>query len=686
MTDTRASVNDFLSRITEVIEDNLSNERFGVSELASSIGMSRSNLLRKIKKSTNLSASQFIRQVRLKNAMDILKDGSLTVSEVSYRVGFSSSSYFVKCFHDFYGHPPGEARKEGFEQMDKSEPPESGSKLMNKSIATIGIFILVAIILIIVIKPFSEEKNNLDNSIAVLPFKNDSNDSTNLYIINGLMESVLNNLQKIKDLRVISRTSVEKYRYAPMIIPEIAKELNVNYFVEGSGQKVGDEILLNIQLIEASTDKRLWSEQYRRKTEDIFELQKEIAKNIASQIQAIITPAEEARIDKQPTDNLIAYDYFLKGLDLLNRIEQDRLDEALIYFQRAIEEDPEYARAYAAVAITYYQMDKNLATKNYTDLINTYADKALLYDDQLAQSLIAKGLFYMASAEYLLAISYFEKALEYNPNSDLVYVFLVDLYANYFPDTEKYLKYSLRGLKINLAVYDPVTISFSYLHISNAFLQSGFIDEAEKYILMSLDYFPENIYSAYLKPYILFSRTNDMEATKDQLITVLRKDTSRLDVIQEVAKACFYLRDYQQSYKYYKQLVEGQKALNLNIFKGEDAKIGLVLAQLGMKEESVKVFNRYKDYADNDKSVYKNLSLAVYYSYHGETDRAFEHLRLFAEENNLHYLTVRFLEIDPLLDNIREDSEFIEIMNDINSRFNKYHKRIRNTLENENLI
>ena len=106
------------------------------------------------------------------------------------------------------------------------------------------------------------------------------------------MESTLGNLQKIEDLRVISRTSVEKYRDTEKGIPEIAKDLNVNYLVEGSGQRVGDEILLNIQLIEASSDRPIWVEQYSREVIDIFALQKEIAQKIAAAIKAIVTPAE----------------------------------------------------------------------------------------------------------------------------------------------------------------------------------------------------------------------------------------------------------------------------------------------------------------------------------------------------------------------------------------------------------
>ena len=129
-----------------------------------------------------------------------------------------------------------------------------------------------------------------------MPFKNDSADSTNVYIVNGLMESILNNLQKIENLRVISRTSVEKYRTQQKTIPEIARELGVSYLVEGSGQKAGDKILLNIQLIDAKSDKHLWAEQYARETGDIFELQQEVAKKIAGEIEVIITPEEVNRI------------------------------------------------------------------------------------------------------------------------------------------------------------------------------------------------------------------------------------------------------------------------------------------------------------------------------------------------------------------------------------------------------
>ena len=205
----------------------------------------------------------------------------------------TKNEYFIKCFREHYGYPPGEVGK----RKEKETPAGPKSKRGKKQVILIsGLFILIlaSILLILMVRPGSKAPSDLEKSIAVLPFKNDSNDSTNIYIINGLMESILENLQKIEDLRVISRTSVEKYRNNPRTSPEIARELNANYLVEGSGQKIGDQILLNIQLIEAVTDRHLLAKRYKRETDDIFELQQEVARSIAGEIEAIITPEEAA--------------------------------------------------------------------------------------------------------------------------------------------------------------------------------------------------------------------------------------------------------------------------------------------------------------------------------------------------------------------------------------------------------
>ena len=192
----------------------------------------------------------------------------------------------------------------------------------------------------------------LEKSVAILPFKNDSPDEANIYFINGLMEEVLNNLQKIKDLRVISRTSVEQYRNQTKTIPEIAKELGVNYIVEGSGQKYGNSFRLRTQLIMAAKENHLWGESYQQEineVKDIFRIQSQIAESIAKELKAVITPQEKELIERLPTSELEAYDAYLKGHFFWRKITPNDFDIALQYFELAKEKDPNYALAYAGI-------------------------------------------------------------------------------------------------------------------------------------------------------------------------------------------------------------------------------------------------------------------------------------------------------------------------------------------------
>ena len=685
MPDSNLTGNDFLNKIIKIVEDNLSNEKFGVSELANEVAMSRSNLLRKVKKETNLSVSQFIRQIRLKNAMKMLKQNSSTVSEISYNVGFSSVSYFIKCFHDFYGYPPGEVGKRAVKEK-KTEQLDT-AKNRKKAILVSAICVaIIAIIFIIFYNPFITKSKEPEKSIAVLPFINDSGDSSNVHIINGLMESILNNLQKIEDLRVISRTSVEKYRNTDKTIPEIAKELNVSYFIEGSGQKIGDKILLNVQLIEAESDKRLWAEQYDREVKDIFEMQRDIAKKITFQTHAIITPEEEEQINKVPTDNLEAYENFLKGREFMNKGNFDGLRQAIPYLQKAIEQDENFARAYSAISISYYYLDLLRIDKKYTHEINNYADKALLIDPKLPQGLLAKGLYYIHIRDYKQAASYLEKAHEYHPNSAMIINILSDFYTSYIPNTQKYLEYALKGIRLNIAANDSSTTSFIYLHISNAFVQTGFVEQAEIYVNKSLEYNPNNIFSEYVKAYILYAKNKNLEETVNLLVKTFNKDTTRLDVMQEVGKIYYYLRDYENSYTYFKKFTEIREAQNLDIFRHMNAEIGFVFEKMGLLQEAKNHFNDYKIQAEGNASIYKDLELSMYYSYKGEIKKAIHHLELFSQQSDYHYWTVLFVKIDPLMDNVKDLPEFKKIWGTIENRFWKNHRQIKSSLKEKGLI
>lgn len=677
---------NFIKKIESIILENLSNEQFGVSELADMMHMSRSNLLRKIKKHTQLSASQFIRQVRLKKSIELLKETQLTISEVSHQVGFGSASYFIKCFREYYGHPPGDVGK-GMVIAEKESVQTPFLKQHQRKIMLATVSLVVLIISFFIFS--KKQKNNeveIEKFIAVLPFKNESSDASNLYFVNGLMESVLNNLQKIEDLRVISRTSAEKYRHTNKSIPEIAEELNVNYLVEGSGQRVGNRVLLNIQLIEASTDTPIWVEQYNKKVVDIFDLQNEVAKKIADAIQAKITSAEMEQIEKKPTENLVAYDYYLQALEPYNTRTKEGLEEAISLFEKAVSEDPQFSLAYAYIAFSYYYLDLFQKQKQYTELINYNADKALLYNPKSAESLIAKAVYYMYIKEYRLALPHLEKALEYNPNSSAVINMLSNLYANYVPNTAKYLTYALKGIQLDIAANDSIAKSFIYLNLSNALIQNGFIEKANTYIDTSLDYDPNNSYAPYVKAFILYAKDRNLEQTNDLLIKEFQKDTTRLDILQEVAKLYYYQEDYDTAFLYYEKFVAARKKHDLDIYPQEDIKIGLVYEKMGLKKQASEYFDSYTAYCKNDKSIYKPASMATLYAHEGKMDEAIEQLKVFSTKSNYQYWIVLFMETDPVFKPLKKHPEFYKVMQKITDRFWENHNRLKKSLENEGLI
>lgn len=678
---------DFIRQLRAIVEKHLSNEQFGVTELADELNMSRSNLLRKVRKLSKLSVSQFIRQMRLEYSMELLQASSLNISEIAHQVGFSSTSYFIKCFREHYGYPPGAANKKSataVESIPTTITPSRHKKMMVIILAFIGLLaVLVAVLFKYVHRTSSTTA--LEKSIVVLPFKNDSNDSTNVYLINGLMESTLNNLQKIQDLTVISRTSAEKYRNTLKSIPEMAKELHANYFVEGSGQKIGNRILLNVQLIKAANDKHLWGQQYRREITDIFQLQQEIARDIAKEINAVITSEEQSRMEKNPTENLLAYDLFLKGNDLMYQGDHTHLEKAIGHFQKAIEYDPDFALAYASSAMAYYYLDLFQEKKTYTKELDHYANEAILHDPLLPESMIAKAMFYAHQKEYTSAVPYLEKALEYNPNASLAIHLLSDFYNHAIPNTTKYLEYALRGVKIDAGAQDSATASLNYLHLSNALIQTGFIDESLHYIDQSIAYNPNNSYASWVKAAILFAKDGNVNRTKPLLLQEQAKDSTQLHILQELGNIYYFEGDYKAAFRYYKSFIRLRKTYQLDIFKNVDLSIGIVLSKLGRQEESDKLTASFKQFADNDQSIYKHMYLALYYAYLKDSAKTITHLKRFAEEDNYQFW-ILLLNNDPLFDPMKNNPAFKAVIQSIKTKFWNKHKQIRTRLEEKGLL
>jgi len=265
-----------------------------------------------------------------------------------------------------------------------------------------------------------------EKSIAVLPFANQSRDPDNAYFADGIQDEILTRLSKIADLKVISRTSTQHYKSAPENLPEIARQLGVAHIVEGSVQKSGDSVRVNVQLIKAANDSHLWADTFDRKLTDIFSVESEVAKAIAEQLRAKLTGQEEQVIAAKPTDNPQAYDAYLRGLAYTLKAANTPANSlgAQKYLKEAVRLDPKFALAWALLSYTdavgYITLTLQ-PTVALREEARQAAEIALTLQPKLGEAVLAKGQYYYACLkDYDTAVRYFEEARQLLPNSSRI--------------------------------------------------------------------------------------------------------------------------------------------------------------------------------------------------------------------------------------------------------------------------
>src|SRR5437773_2314859 len=265
-----------------------------------------------------------------------------------------------------------------------------------------------------------------EKSIAVLPFENRSRDPDNAYFADGIQDEILTRLSKIADLKVISRTSTQHYKSAPANLPEIARQLGVAYILEGSVQKSGDAVRVNVQLIKAANDSHLWADTFDRKLIDIFSVESEVAKAIADQLQAKLSGREEQVIAARPTENIEAYDAYLRGLayNLKTQSTPANVLGAQKYLREAVRLDPKFALAWALLSYVdaFGYLTLNLQpTVALREEARQAAETALTLQPNLGEAVLAKGHYHYACLkDYDTAVRYFEQARQCLPNSSRI--------------------------------------------------------------------------------------------------------------------------------------------------------------------------------------------------------------------------------------------------------------------------
>jgi len=447
-------------------------------------------------------------------------------------------------------------------------------------------------------------------SIAVLPFDNLSRDPDNAYFCEGVQDEILTRLARVADLKVISRTSTQRFKSVPSDLRDIAKQLGVMNILEGSVQRANGQVRVNVQLINAMNDAHLWAEIYDRKLTDIFATESDIAKTIAETLQAKLTGSEITAISKKPTANPEAYELYLKGRFFWNKRTGADLRKAIDYFNQAIAKDTNYAVAYSGLADSYLLLPPYgaAAPKDSIPQAKAAVKKALELDDTLAEAHASSGRIVSGfDFDSTKAIAEFERALQLNPNYATAHHWFGAgplLALGRFNESIVEAKRSIE--------LDPLSM------INNADFGN--------------DYY-------YARRY-------------DEAITQLRKT---IEIEPRFYLAHYYLAQaLQLKGQLPEAIAEYRKAVELDDDPFALALLGQAYARLGQRDEANKVLVRLNEEA---KSRYvAAYGIGAVFLGMGDKNRAMDELeRAYRENDGNDIYNIR---VDPLLDDLRGNPRF----------------------------
>jgi TolB-like protein/Tfp pilus assembly protein PilF len=443
-----------------------------------------------------------------------------------------------------------------------------------------------------------------------LPFQNLSKDQESAFFSDGVQEEILSRLSKVAALKVISRTSTERFAGASKNTRKIGQALGVAHIVRGSVQKVADEVRVTVQLVDVNDAKHLWAQTYDRKLSDIFQVESDIASNIASKLEANLTHREAQAVAAQPTSNSAAYELYLKGRYFWNKRNPDGFWKALDFFTQAAKLDPNYARAYAGIADTYGVMPTYdlCSAKDCVPLGKAAARKALEFDDKLAEAHAAYGGLLCTEYKFAEARPHLERAIELDPNYAIAHEVLgLEVLMN--------LGEANRGLaELRRAqALDPLSLIVNTL-LGIAYYRLHDYDRAEAQLRKTLELDP-NFHLARE----LLAQTFDMQGRFDEAIAECRKGLETSDAPAILAT------------------------------------LGHAYARAGNRNEALKVLEQLRD--ESQKRVVVAINFAWLFIALGEKEEALNWLEKAYGDGSLWGI-----KLDPFLDPLRDEPRFKQLL------------------------
>ena len=570
----------------------------------------------------------------------------------------------------------------------------------------ISVLIIIAFVVFYIISSIkqSSDISTLEKSIAVLPFENWNSDEEYAHMGDAIANEINTQLVKIKEFHVFSFTSTSQYKGSDKpSIPVIGMELGANFIIEGTVERQKENVSIHVQVIKAESDDHLWAEEFKGKWEDIFTIRAKIAIKIAEELKAILSPEEVELIEKIPTTNLTAYDYYLRGRDfyidyLLDNNNQSA-EKAIVLFQTALEIDSAFGQAYAGLAMTHFSMHSSQSMSGaqysatyfeveFLDSVLFLANLALSFDDQIEEGYYVRGLYYIETGNLTEALINYKNAISINPNYTMALRSIGTLYGQ-LGDHINALSNLHKAAILDRSSLLPVIL----LDLANEYWFLGFNDKSESYH-QELTSLTGDSTTYYLSRWVHEFCLGNNESAFEYARAAYAFDSTDLMAIIYLGGAYLYTMHYQEAYKYYSkyyELMEKSGGLDVNDMQ----RIGLALWKIGKKEEAEYYFNeliRYGKESIRKRDEYgrqaAHFDLAGVYAFLGNNELAYKHLEELAQiDFQMYYYIIRMLkQQDPLFDSIREEERFQKILQIIEAKYQAEHERVRKWLEENDML
>jgi len=511
-----------------------------------------------------------------------------------------------------------------------------------------------------------------EKSIVVLPFDNISPDKGNEYFSDGLTDEIITDLSQVHELRVISRNSAMMFKGTRKATKSIGRELNVQYVLEGSVRKAGSNLRITAQLIDATDDAHLWAEKYSGTLDDVFDIQEKVSRSIVDALKLKLTPAQKERLEKKPTENLTAYDYYLKGRDYYYRYHKQDNENAIRLFKKALGLDPDYTLAYAGLGDAYAQRVQKFGfARSWLDSAVDVNKKSISIDPNCAEAHKALGLAYFGKGWLHKALQVYRRAVELNPNYNPAVSNLGHTHY-WMGEYEEALKWTKKAVALN------PTFAPSYWIVGLVYMGLEKYAKAELWFNKALELQPDfiNAYGGLINMYLAQGKYDQASAHSRRILSIGPEDVKALSWAGNTELAS---GNYVQAKQYYEKAME---IYSTGLGELTDVSLTTHLAYIYWKtdqeEEARRMFSQSLDLAQKlleqgNESWVIPYNIAAINAIQGNKKEAYLWLQKAIDAGWRHY---RIGSIDPLLENLHNDEQFKQMMAEVKAMVDEMRKRV----------